>query len=109
MFSTVFTGNLGQDPDFRYAANGEAYMRLQVAVSTGKDSQPLWVKVVAFGKTAEWLSQAGAKKGNRVTVMADSCPELETFQRKDGSWDSGLVVKASRVEVQTDLPPLRGK
>lgn len=99
MFTTVLTGNLGQDPDFKYAKSGEAYMRLQVAVSTGKDKPPLWVKVVAFGKTAEWLSQAGCVKGSRVAVMSDSVPDLEVFERKGGVWDAGIVIKASRVEV----------
>ncbi len=64
----TISGNLGRDPEIRYSANGNPICNASVAVGfrdkgeSGKyEDKTMWVNLVAFGKTAEYLANYGFK------------------------------------------------
>ncbi|MBN2646445.1 MAG: single-stranded DNA-binding protein [Thiotrichales bacterium] len=69
----ILVGTLGQDPDVKYAANGNAIANISVATSeewndkqTGQKQQKTeWHRVAIFGKLAEIAGQY-LKKGSQV-------------------------------------------
>jgi len=71
----ILIGNLGQDPDIRYMANGGAVVNITLATSEiWKDKNTLenrekteWHRVVLFGKLAEIASEY-LKKGSQVYI-----------------------------------------
>jgi len=80
----ILIGNLGRDPEVRYAQSGMAICTLSVAVTervkdgdAWKDSTE-WFRVTAFGKTAENAGQYLAK-GRQVYVEG----RLKTSKYKD--------------------------
>jgi len=98
MFSATFTGHLGSDAEYAYTKDGTAVCRLSVAVYTGKDKDPLWIKCVAFDKTAEIVGQLDLKKGMQVTILCIRPFEVETFERKAGGFGVSLVARIERAE-----------
>ena len=70
-----FIGNLGKDPEMRYAANGNAICNISIGVSekwkdkqTGQQNERTeWVRISAFGKLAEIMGQY-LKKGSSVYI-----------------------------------------
>ncbi len=86
----ILVGNLGQKPELRYAANGNAVANLSVATSevwtdknTGqKQEKTEWHRVSVFGKTAEIAGQY-LDKGSKVYVEG----KLQTrkWQDKEGN------------------------
>ena len=70
-----FIGNLGKDPEMRYAANGNAICNISIGVSekwkdkqTGQPNERTeWVRISAFGKLAEIMGQY-LKKGSSVYI-----------------------------------------
>lgn len=85
----MIIGNLGQDPDTRYTASGNAVVNLNVATDESyKDRQSgqvvpqtEWHRVVLFGKIAEVAAQY-LRKGSKVYVEG----KLKTrkWQPQDG-------------------------
>ncbi|MDR3072265.1 MAG: single-stranded DNA-binding protein [Clostridiales Family XIII bacterium] len=65
----ILTGNLARDPEVRYGANQLAIARLTIAVrdSFSREERADFIRVVAFGKTAEFVERY-MKKGSRVEV-----------------------------------------
>lgn len=69
----IVVGNLGQDPEVRYSQSGIAICSMSIAVGERvKEGDSWrehteWVRVVAFGKTAENASEY-LKKGRQVYV-----------------------------------------
>lgn len=71
----ILVGNLGNDPEVRYAANGNAITNISIATSesykdknTGQDVEKTeWHRVVFFGKLAE-IAGEYLRKGSQVYV-----------------------------------------
>ncbi len=71
----ILVGNLGQDPEVRYAANGSAITTISIATSeswkdknTGQmQDKTEWHRVVFFGKLAE-IAGEYLRKGSQVYV-----------------------------------------
>jgi single-strand DNA-binding protein len=70
----ILIGNLGRDPEVRYASSGTAVCNFTMATSrTFKDKQgerkdeTEWHRVVAFGRTAEVCGEY-LKKGSQVYI-----------------------------------------
>lgn len=84
----IIVGNLGQDPEVRYLANGDAATTLSVATSeswndkaTGeKKEKTEWHRVVIFGKLAE-IAGEYLKKGSQVYLEG----KLQTRKWQDAS------------------------
>ena len=71
----ILVGKLGQDPEVRYAANGNAIANISIATSeawrdkaTGEQKEKTeWHRVVIFGKLAE-IAGEYLKKGSQVYI-----------------------------------------
>ncbi len=71
----ILIGNLGQDPDVRYSADGRAIANISVATTdswkdknTGeRQDRTEWHRVVFFGKLAEIVAEY-LKKGSQVYI-----------------------------------------
>jgi len=99
-------GNLTADPDFGVSNSGVSWARLRVAShervkrnGEWESTDPEFFNVTLFGKTAE---DAGdhLHKGDRVTV--EGRPELEMFDRRDGSTGATIKVYARAVTLADD-------
>jgi len=63
-------GNVGRDPELRYANSGTAVLKFSVADTIGKDEnkKTTWHDITVFGEMAENVGSA-LGKGQRVIVM----------------------------------------
>jgi len=102
----ILVGNLGKDPEVRYASSGVAVCNLTMATTrTYKDKQgerkdeTEWHRVVAFGRTAEVCGEY-LKKGRQIYI--EGRLQTRKWQDKDGNdrWST---------EVVTDTMQMLGK
>jgi single-strand DNA-binding protein len=65
----ILTGNLARDPEVRYSQNQLAIARFTIAVrdTFAKEDRADFIRVVAFGKTAEFVERY-LKKGSKIGV-----------------------------------------
>ena len=108
----IIVGNLGRDPEMRYAPNGNAVTSLNVASNrTYTDSsgqrikETTWFRVSVWGKQAENVNTY-LKKGSSVLVEGELRPDKETgnprtFTRADGSTGASYEVNARTVRFLT--------
>lgn len=111
MLKMSVIGNLGNDPELRYSANGSAFLRFNVAANqrTKLESgewtdKTEWVRVTVFGQRAESLGQH-LKKGSRV--YAEGRLEARPWTDQQGAARAGLELIAGDVEFfspRTDDP-----
>jgi len=68
--STTIMGNLGQNPEMKYFASGDAVTKFSVAVNWkyGEKEGTDWYNVECYGKTAENVNQY-LSKGSGVLVV----------------------------------------
>ena len=105
MLKTMLIGNLGSDPEMRYSASGQPYLRFNVA-SNYRTRTPEgewqdkteWVRVTVTGTRAESLSQY-LKKGSRVFV--DGRLEARPWTDQQGQVRAGLEVMANEVQFMS--------
>lgn len=84
----IIMGNLGQDPEVKYTANGSAVANITVATSdswrdknTGEQREKTeWHRIVLFGKTAEVAGEY-LRKGSQVYIEG----QLQTRKWQDQS------------------------
>ncbi len=110
----ILVGNLGKDPEVRYASSGVAVCNLTMATTrTYKDKQgerkdeTEWHRVVAFGRTAEVCGEY-LKKGRQIYI--EGRLQTRKWQDKDGNERTSLDVignaiqQIGRVEPKEDEP-----
>ena len=90
----AITGNLGKDPELRYAASGTPLCKFSVAVWQGKDKGAAWTPVVVFGQYAENVAESFGKGDTVICVGRLSLSEWET---EDGEKRSRLEMIADEV------------
>lgn len=105
MLKASVIGNLGSDPELKYAASGSAFLRMNVAsnyrakAESGEwEDRTEWVRVTVFGQRAETLCQY-LKKGGRVFV--DGRLEARPWTDNSGNVRAGLELIASDVEFMS--------
>jgi single-strand DNA-binding protein len=102
-FSGTVTGYVAKDPEAK--ANGKA-VGFSIPVSKGKDQPTTWVRVTAWGKTAEFVSQY-VKKGSLVTCSGSI--ELREYESAKGKGTSlelnAQTVNAFRTEASGQMGP----
>ena len=104
MINTVtIVGNLGQDPEIRYTANGVPVASFTVAVNEvykGKDGQKVkkvhWFRVSAFQRLAEVIGEYCAK-GSKVGVRGQL--QQRTWQDSEGLNHSLVEIRARELEL----------
>ena len=105
MLKASVIGNLGNDPEMKYSANGAPFLRFNVASNfrartpEGQwEDKTEWVRCTVFGQRAESLSQY-LKKGMRVFV--DGRLEARPWTDQQGGVRAGLELVASDVEFMS--------
>ena len=70
MNTITVIGNVGRDPELRYANSGTAVLKFSVADTIGRDDnkKTTWHDITVFGEMAENVGSA-LSKGQRVVVM----------------------------------------
>ena len=104
----MIVGNLGQDPEMRYTASGQAVTNLNVATNrtytdgSGQQvKETTWFRVSVWGKQAEACNQY-LSKGRAVLVEGRLNPDLTTggpriWNRQDGTAAASYEVTAQNV------------
>lgn len=100
----ILVGNLGQDPETRYATSGSAITNVTVATSeTWKDKttgQPQekteWHRVVFFNKLAE-IAGEYLKKGSKVYI--EGSLQTRKWQNKEGVDQYTTEIKATEMQM----------
>lgn len=104
----VIVGNLGKEPELKYAQNGNAVCELSVASNRQyTDGQGQKVKEVTWFRVSVWGKQAEScntylHKGSSVLVEGELRPDKETggprvYQRTDGSSGASYELTARTV------------
>ncbi len=93
----TIAGHLGQDPETRYTANGNAVCNMTVATkdSYKGESRTEWHRVVAFGKLAELCDQY-LKKG--MPVLFSGKIQSRSYE-KDGTTRYITEIIANQMEM----------
>lgn len=116
----MLIGNLGSEPAVKYLDSGNCVLSVSLAVN--KEMPPLatrggeggasevdWIRVEAWGRTAEYLA-AGARKGSKVWVLGKLI--TNSWVDKYGQNRNDLKVRVKRAEVlqtaKTQMPPQMG-
>ena len=96
----IVVGNLGNDPEIRYAANGSAIASISVATSerwkdknSGEQQERTeWHRIKLFGRQAE-LAGEYLKKGSQVYI--EGRIQTSKYQDKDGNdrWSTEFVAR----------------
>ncbi|WP_420119925.1 single-stranded DNA-binding protein [Nakamurella sp.] len=99
-------GNLTADPDFGVSNAGTSWAHLRIAShdrvkrnGEWTSTDPEFFNITLFGKAAEDAGD-NLHKGDRVTV--EGRPELELFDRRDGSTGGTIKVYARTVTPTVD-------
>mgnify|MGYP005607651571 CR=1 FL=1 len=97
MKKIFITGNVGRDPELRYAPSGEVFVTFSLAVTTGpKDNQKTdWLEISCNGRTAETV-QKWVKKGSKLLI--EGTPSANAYINKEGQAVASLRVSASNIE-----------
>lgn len=102
----MLIGNLGQDPDVRYSANGNAIANVSIATAEGKKDQngdwqdhTEWHKLIFFGKTAE-VAKDYLRKGSKIYIEG----RLQTR-----SWEKDGIKRYTTEIVVSQLLMLDGR
>ncbi len=117
MLTGSIIGNIGGDPELRYAPSGQAVLRFNVA-SNGRTrtaegewvDTTEWVRVVVFGSRAETLANH-LRKG--MKVYAAGRLETRPWTTQGGDVRAGLEVTAGDIEFMSPRqreegePPVR--
>lgn len=80
----IALGNLTKTPELRYGQSGTAVVRFGLAINEGygDKKQTSFINCVAFGKTAEAISNY-TDKGSKVLI--DARVQTGSYDKKDGS------------------------
>ena len=101
----ILIGRLGSDPIVKYLDSGNCVLEVSLAVSrpmnpnrvaNGDPPETDWIRVVAWGRTAEEMAQS-AQKGSRVMVVGRIT--TNSWTDKYGQNRSDFKVTVNRVEV----------
>jgi single-strand DNA-binding protein len=84
----ILIGNLGADPEVRYAQNGSAVANFRLATTEtwkkegGKEEQTEWHRVVTFGRLAEICGEY-LSKGSKVYI--EGRIQTRKWEDRDGN------------------------
>ena len=97
MKKIIVTGNVGKDPETRYAPSGESFVTFSLAVASGTKANPRtdWLEVSCNGRTAE-VAQNYVRKGTKLLV--EGTPNAAAYINKEGKPVATLRVSASTIE-----------
>lgn len=84
MAQTIVIGRITADLEMKTSANGNPYVRFDVAENIGskENNRPQYFQICAWNDDAKRLVKARAKKGSLVWVSGSL--ELESYTKRDG-------------------------
>ena len=93
----TFIGRLGNDPEIRYTAGGDAVASISIACGwKGKDKEGVeWIPISAFGKLAEIMGQF-LHKGSQVYISGRF--KTDKYE-KDGQTRYSTKIVADRMQM----------
>jgi len=93
-----FTGRAGHDPETRYFESGSMVAEFSIAIDSWKrDSNPLWLNLKIWGKTAQ-IAADYVKKGSMIAVSGSL--ESETWtDRASGEEKSKIVLSVKELTL----------
>lgn len=93
-----FIGNVGQDPDIKYTASGDAVANISLACNeTWKDKEgnkqehTEWVRCVAFGRKAELIGEY-IKKGSPLYIQGRQRTRKWQDQNGQDRWTTEVAI-----------------
>ncbi len=99
----ILIGNLGRDPEVRYAQSGTPIANFSIATNetwNNRDGQreerTEWHRIVAFGKLAE-ICQQYLKRGKQVYI--EGRLQTRTWEDKDGNKRSTTEIVATNMTM----------
>ena len=96
---TVLVGNLGQDPEIFYSADGNPVASFNLAFRVAKKKTG-WIKVVCFNRLAE-LAEKHLHKGARIGVLGTL--DQQKWENSEGVVKSSFQLIANNIEfIKTD-------
>ncbi len=110
MNTITVIGNVGRDPELRYANSGTAVLKFSIADNYGRDDnkKTSWHNVTVFGEMAENVG-AVLSKGQRVIVIGRN--EESEYTTREGETKKKWQIIADDVALSlrwasgmTDLP-----
>ena len=104
MNTITVTGNVGRDPEIRYAQSGTAILKFSVAATSGRDEnkKTQWWNIVCFGDLGENVA-ASINKGTRVQVIGKV--QREKYTGNDGVEKESIEVLADDVGISLRWQP----
>jgi single-strand DNA-binding protein len=111
----IFCGNLGQNPELRYTAQGTPVCNFSVASNRrwtdnegSMQEETTWFRISAWGKLGETCNQY-LEKGRLVLVEGRLTPDKETggpriWEDKNGTAMAGYEVTAQEVRFLPGRP-----
>jgi single-strand DNA-binding protein len=103
MNALTITGNLGDDPELRFGANGRPFASLRVANNeyvNGETIENGWFDVTVFGPQAERVAES-LKKGDRVLVSGRL--NESKFETQYGTTGSRVRITALAVAASLEF------
>lgn len=93
-----FIGNLGRDPELRYAPSGDAICNFSIACGwKTKDKEGTeWIRITAFGKLAEIAGQY-LKKGSQVYISGRMT--TRKWKNKEGVEQFSTEINADQMQM----------
>jgi single-strand DNA-binding protein len=94
-----FAGYIGSDAEYKpnVGESGVTNFSVAVKVGYGEREHTLWIKCALWGKRGEKLAQY-LLKGTAVSVCGEL--DLETFTKRDGSFDASIKINVAQVTLQ---------
>lgn len=100
MNQVCLIGRAGKDPELRYFDNGGCKGEISLAIprylGEGKEPATDWIRITAWGKTAEVLGEY-VRKGDRVGVTGSL--KYEEWTDQSGNKRNQLKVAADRIDL----------
>ncbi len=95
----IFIGNTGTDAELRTGEDSNSFARFRLAVTTDfkeRETPPLWLTVIAFGKLASQVSEV-VKKG--ALVLVSGRLSIRQYTDKQNVQRQSVEVVAQNVQV----------
>ena len=98
MANLVGIFRLGQDAALKQTATGQTVMELSLVYNHGKkeDNQSQWVNASMWGDRANKIAEYMVKGTQIYAVLSE--PNVQMFQRKDGTHGAKLVARLDNFE-----------
>lgn len=94
----VLSGRLGAQPEIKYLESGKVIASVNIAVDTWKNKAKatMWIRLKAFGKTAEFMGEY-LKKGMLVTASGKL--DIEEWQDQEGSKRMAVCLLVNDIQL----------